>query len=91
MKVYELLDKPEKWTKGMLSRDSRGRPIDYPRDELAVCWCLLGAIELCYESREDMSVVKLVRNSINRGISEWNDAPERTYSEVISLCKELDI
>lgn len=81
MKVYELLDSPEKWTQG-----EETRYVDGVRS-----WCLLKAIELCYPF-EQSSIWERVYERIDCGmIFRWNDSPDRTWQEVYDLCKELNI
>ena len=97
MKMKELLDSEEKWTKGTYARDKRGKGIS-PICSNAVCFCLLGAIEKCYSSEKkenlDYAVISKIRRHLNLRtgtIACWNDAPERTFEEVKSLVEELDI
>jgi hypothetical protein len=94
MKIRELLDKPEKWTKEENARDSEGRPC-YGRNPEAVCWCLNAALLLCYnDSDEQWEIAKRMSEHIGRKDWEfiiWNDEPNRTYEDVIKLVTELDI
>lgn len=46
MKPSELLDKPEKWTKGETARRADGKRA-FSMDDGAVCWCIHGAISSC--------------------------------------------
>lgn len=48
MKVQELLSDRSKWTQGRLARDARGIPCS-PRSSEAVCWCVYGALDKCYQ------------------------------------------
>jgi hypothetical protein len=100
MKVRELLDSEEKWTKRLYARDASGASVS-PNDDKAVCWCLIGAIRYCYPDRVH-GVFERVENHLRGkgalkidelciGASEWNDAPKRTFEEVKQLVDELDI
>lgn len=93
MKTKELFDKPEKWTKGHYSLMSNGEPcLPFMGD--AVCWCLAGAVHFCYQDNYKLrdAVFKTIDNSLGYlTISEWNDAPERTFEEVKALVEKLDI
>lgn len=94
MKAHELLNTPEKWTKGAFAKDHTGCNVNY-NSALAICFCLGGAINRCYNNPEDVFVnankIGKFLNLPNLKLTEWNDAPERTYEEVITILKELDI
>ena len=82
-----LIDQPEKWTQGAFQRNARGLAVE-PRCG-AVAYCAYGAIrETCAESQQFEIMSRLV-NCINRHggccyeLAPWNDAPERTYAEVM--------
>lgn len=97
MKAYELLSSKEKWAKRAYAYDEKGAPCD-PRDEKAVCFCLLGAIDRCYgktpmrvRSKDIfLGVLEKLKNKVGN-VPHWNDAEERTYEEVVAVLKELDI
>ncbi len=93
MKIYELLDSPDKWTQGAFANDERGVSVG-PNDKLASRWCMAGALDKCYprEGREE-AAKKLREFADEAGISIalWNDAPDRTYAEVLELCRRLDV
>lgn len=90
MKIHELLDKPEKWTKDANARDKEGYTIGATNPK-AVCWCLYGSMFKCYEE-EQRQIADRVRAEFRPGsFVEWNDAPERTFEEVRALCLKLDI
>lgn len=64
MKVHELLTDETKWCKGDLARNSRGRTVS-PKDDTAVCWCMLGAMLRCYpKPLEHLEVHNLLENYI---------------------------
>jgi hypothetical protein len=90
MKAYELLSGPEKWTKGVNARDHLDRPLPSHTDQQACKWCMLGAVAVCYgpdwPGPKDRIMARLRMHPVN-----WNDAPERTYEEVVGLLRELDI
>lgn len=102
MKIRELYSDPSKWTKRAYARDPEGEP-DFPRSQYAVCWCLDGAIELCYPSGavRDPIYEKVgcilaphwandrIRQTME--IQRWNDAKERTFEDVKRLVEGLDI
>lgn len=96
MKAYELLNKPEKWTRGALGRWPNGEPCWATNDD-TVCWCALGAIERCYGFGTTLThlnrgrVAKVVRELGYADVGSWNDDPATTYEDVVKLLKELDI
>ncbi len=92
MKIKELLAKPEAWTKGAWARDFQNTSV-HGRNPMACCWCLGGALDLCYNYEEQYAICKLIHNEacISLTIAEWNDAPERTHQEVLDLVTRLDV
>lgn len=98
MKVHELLDSSEKWAKGYYAYDSEGKEVGEFHAH-ACQWCLAGAVYRCYYDRDHpwmensdiQQVYQKIQQRIGQVIHLWNDAPERTYEEVYSLVKELDI
>lgn len=102
MKVHELLSDSTKWIQNCSARNSFGAETD-PSEADAVCWCLVGAVIKCYDSKlstnynENMypilNIYKIIEKEIPNGytIPYWNDLKERTYEEVYTLVKRLDI
>ena len=97
MKIKELLTK-ENWIKGFESLDQDGGPMN-PRSEYAFCWCIVGAINKCYQKddKERNNVLYAIQAKIGHrgdaelGVSGWNDKEERTFEDVKKLVEELDI
>lgn len=91
MKIYELLDKPEKWCQHHLAEDRHGRRV-FPNTSAACKWCLLGAAIICYPNDDEHSVVwgKIADATGANGVT-WNDENGRTYADVAALCKKLDV
>lgn len=96
MKVWQLLDSPEKWTQREYARASDGRAI-FAESPYACRWCILGAIQKCYGTGEEalQAREKIDVYNITKGkhwlISIWNDAPATTWQEIYDTCKELDV
>lgn len=93
MKIKELFSGPEKWTKGHNAREADGTET-FTHDQSARCWCLWGALIKCYHglSEETSRISYLLQATIPGGkVSQWNDAPERTFAEVKALVEKLDI
>lgn len=90
MKIQELLTDESKWTKSHEARDSYGQPVDECSKE-AVQWCLLGAIIKCYNV-DRIGICNKVRIRLDSFmLTSWNDAQNRTFNDIRSLIKELDI
>jgi hypothetical protein len=90
MKCYELLDKPEKWTRRAFARSNTGEKL-LASDSTAVCWCVLGAILVCYDYEKVSDKQTDIEDEVGRCISKWNDDPSVTYEDVIAVFKKLDI
>lgn len=93
----KLIEKPENWTQGAKSRDINGKPSVFGYKASAVCWCMLGAMEMTgkslFANNKAQQVIELVINM--NSIIRWNDSPDRTHAEVlaafdraIELCSE---
>lgn len=92
MKPSELLDKPEKWTKTVSARDIHDMSC-HPLYDHATCFCVLGALQKCIADYDERYAA-IVNLQIHLGVgvlSFWNDAPERTYEEVIAALKACDL
>lgn len=75
MKIRDLLADPSKWTQGAYARDAEGNKIRFRsgRDS-AVCWCLQGAVQHCYDDDEvAWRILKLIRSEVGGSLPEWND------------------
>jgi hypothetical protein len=51
MKAYELLNSPDAWCQGSAAEAAQGRRVP-ALDSRAVKWCVLGAIQKVYPSRQ---------------------------------------
>lgn len=93
MKVKELLSDESKWTKETYARSSDGKPTAWFNQD-AQCWCLLGAINLCYGGNS-LDKLGMIRYALGleflSNAVDWNDHPNRTFSEVKALVEKLDI
>ncbi len=101
MKVKELLTDASKWTQKAYKRDANGD--GECAEELAVCWCLEGALRHCYDhcyNRYDVGFVHsrarchlLNYCKIEHGVDHiiWNDLPTTAFEQVKALVNELDI
>ena len=95
MKVYELLSDASKWTQGTFARDKDGNDADWSSPS-ATCWCLKGEVNNCYRDSSEYAIHDKIRTDIGGSawsisIPEWNDDPNRTYEDVVAVCKKLDI
>lgn len=93
MKMWELLDRPEKWIKNNYAQNEDNHVVALDSQE-ACKWCLFGGIRRVYDyGTEACKVISKIEKRIAPAdhIIQWNDAPERTWEEVHALLKELDI
>ena len=90
MKIYELLDSPDKWTRCNYAKTKDG---DYCKSNSsnACCWCLYGAMLKCYPGDHFLQIKRILESTLGVWIETWNDEPERTFEEVRQLCINLDI
>lgn len=92
MKMRQLLNTPDKWVQNSYARDSQGASVPEGSPS-AVSFCLIGAANRCYPGyTEREGVFKRIRAAIGRSvITEFNDSPGRTFSEIQTLLNDLDI
>lgn len=97
MKIHELLSDRTKWTQGCAARDEKGNQA-YIESKDAVCFCLVGALDRCYGrmTEERFLAANKIKERVKAKngyatIPEYNDAPTRTYEQVLQLVKELDV
>lgn len=97
MKVWQLLDSPEKWCRGHLAVDRKGQLTD-PESAAARRWCLFGAICRCYTSgrgkpRDRAYTIALRAEKLlgNFPLGGWNDSLERCWDDVYGVARALDI
>jgi hypothetical protein len=105
MKAYELLSSPENWTRGAFARTADDTPLpfsDYHNptvlpNERPCKFCLVGAIYTTHGSLPNDLHQRTKRYFLSigqvppRALSMWNDDPNTTHEDVISLLKALDL
>lgn len=88
----DLLAGDGKWTQGAFARNAKGEitGLSGVRGS-AVCYCFLGATT--YASGEDAMLEAAVDRFLDANMDEdpaqFNDAPNRTQSEVVAKLREL--
>lgn len=86
--VAGLLRQRSRWCQGALARSEDGTAVD-PLSDLAVCWCLAGAIRLVYQGDPvgHNAAYTLVRRQIGQHmVTEFNDvAPHWQVVQVAEL------
>lgn len=102
MKAHELLCSPDKWVKGRLAVEADGTWVRL-HSPTAVRWCVIGAIVRCYGygTNETEEVCDRLATFLHlseassvaelSSLAGWNDARGRTFEDVHSALKELDI
>ena len=81
----ELLAVPERWTKGVGARDSKGIAVDWD-DDSVYCRCAYIAISTVCGGQRPKEYSAFGALGFRRGhdLFTWNDAPERTHAEVLA-------
>ncbi len=87
------------WTREFLADENRWiKGVSYAGDPIApsAC-CLVGALDLARATMgakrdaveaAELQLEKLINKSRSEAIWDWNDAPERTHSDVIALLNQ---
>ena len=88
MKIKDYLTE-EKWTQGAYYRDKDGNGI-FPKGEAEKC-CLMGAVFICYPVDDWQRIEGKIIPYTGPHVVDWNDDPERTFSDVRDLVERLDI
>lgn len=92
--VLELFEgHPERWTQFADARNERNKCVAASSDQ-ACKWCLVGALLLVYldEGQKYGEMRRKVLVAADAScVTDWNDAHERTFSEVVELCRKAQI
>jgi hypothetical protein len=87
---------PNAWTQGAMARNPKGLKVN-PNHPTAACFCSLGAIQKAVIDIPNAPWVEaeaLLAGSLSNNeatmltIVRWNDAPERTVSEVVAQMRK---
>jgi hypothetical protein len=104
MKLIDVLDKPEHWTKVKMARDESGREVPELHPS-ACCWCLVGAVSKAtgIEATTEMTPTETAHfHAIADAISElfpedawlpidqFNDMNCRTFADIHAVCVRAD-
>jgi hypothetical protein len=97
--VAELLESPERWTKGEYAKDNDDNQIDV-FDPRATCFCVQGAIQRVYKRSNDLNDEKLKLETLLKQMEligecgflcDWNDNPETTHEMVLDVVRRAGI
>lgn len=98
MKMKEFYTHESKWTTQYLARDKRtkkrasmSKAMSCPENH---CFCLLGALELCYNPYTHIDKHNTIRNKLFDevgDIARFNDSPNTTFEDIKNLVEKLDI
>lgn len=78
-----LFSDESKWTKGWFARDADGNYVE-ASGVRAVCWCIYGGFIRVGNENGLSDAVRASRGTGDE-LSDWNDAPERTFADVKQL------
>lgn len=104
MKIKDLFTDESKWTQYEMARDKTGKRV-YPESPDAVCWCLEGALIICYgknadEAREARGKLRKAIGDIGGeyifsnflpSIYRWNDFSGTTFAMIKELVTRADV
>jgi hypothetical protein len=83
------------WCQGALARDRHGREVE-PWSDSAHRWSLLGAVLAAWLSSERskadfLSAESALSRAVSGHVEEWNDAPWRTRTHVLSALRRAPL
>src|SRR4051812_27438101 len=85
-------DKPERWTRGTLAKSAAGHAVR-PESARARSWCLIGLLrKACDDVDPDFGAIVATYGALTGRVGDvhcWNDAPERTFDDVLKLLTEV--
>jgi hypothetical protein len=92
VKARALIERPEKWTKGVFARTHEDR-VCSNHTVNATKFCMGGAVRQVGKLYDDThgEAVKVIMSAMNdvrteeRYVTSWNDAPEREHWEVLKM------
>lgn len=85
MKVSTFLDDESKWCKNDFAVNADGFATN-PCDKDATRWCIFGALLACeYTTEEENDLILAAHEITNCGLTVWQDAEVRTFTEVHKL------
>jgi hypothetical protein len=84
-----------KWGRNKFATNAAGLSVSTHSEE-AVCWCVIGAAKRvgCEDADSVYSAFNAAASRAlgleHRGyVSSWNDAPERTFADVVALLERI--
>ena len=103
MTLKELFSSRERWTQGAYARNHEGGEVDW-EDPSAVCWCLMGGLNICYPPGLDGNYTDESRKAFSRihsyfaaqdmyvdSFVAWQDSHERTFEDILELVEGANI
>ncbi len=91
MKIKQLLSKKSRWCKRMFAQDQNGVAVSSGSPD-AVSWCLLGAVNKCYEHGEAHSALRKLIQALPKGfdsLSQFNDTV--TFNRLQTLLRKANV
>lgn len=98
--LAELFAEKRRWTQGAMARGDSGEPRT-ALDWRAESWCLVGAVEHVYRGHDTQGRMfrRLCRalgpevwpERPAQYLSDWSDADERTWEEVLELATRAEV
>ncbi len=88
--LTELFSDASRWTQRTDARNAQGEELWFNDDE-AVCWCLMSGLNLVY--RDNLGIFKQVYFAMREKVGSliaYNDAPDRTFSDIQNLVQKVE-
>ena len=94
-KAADLIEPKGAWVKGFLAKDEQGRGYKDGMPRNPVCFCAEGAVQAA-AGKANLSLERQAFDALRRVlptdfIHEWNDAPDRTQTEVVAALRAAAI
>lgn len=91
MTLQKLFSRAKNWTKYHSAISANNQVVNVDSRK-AVAFCLLGGLVRCYTPGAYQNIVRMIQCHLGiNSISNWNDAPKRTFKDIKKLIKDLNI
>ncbi len=89
-RAIQIIDKPEKWIKESLGKDTEGRTLNIRTLDKAVCYCAYGALHKAYLESNDPRA-RIINHYAESWLSGklivYNDYSETTHAQILDYMR----